>query len=118
MRISDWSSDVCSSDLRAERGPEAVGGLALPGYDPAAHGIGIVHLGVGAFHKAHQAVYIDDTLARHGGDWRIDGISLRGVAAAESLNPQDGLYTLLVRDGHQVQGGVIASLAQEIGRGS
>ncbi|HEX7387301.1 MAG TPA: mannitol dehydrogenase family protein [Castellaniella sp.] len=96
---------------RARQDPSMSSGLALPGYDPAAHGVGIVHLGVGAFHRAHQAVYVDDTLARHGGDWRIAGISLRGSAVAASLNPQDGLYTLLVRDGSQAQGRVIGSIA-------
>ncbi|MDN5844497.1 MAG: mannitol dehydrogenase family protein, partial [Alcaligenaceae bacterium] len=55
-----------------------------------------------------------DTLDLHGGDWRIAGVSLRGTAAAESLNPQDGLYTLLVRDRDQLHGRVIASLAQVI----
>ncbi len=46
------------------------GPAARPGYDPAAHGVGILHLGIGAFHRAHQAVATDDALARSGGDWR------------------------------------------------
>lgn len=44
------------------------GAASLPGYDPAGHGTGIVHLGPGAFHRAHQAVYTDDALAAEGGD--------------------------------------------------
>jgi fructuronate reductase len=48
-----------------------------PAYTPAAHGAGIVHIGFGAFHKAHQAVYTDEALAASGGDWRIIGVSLR-----------------------------------------
>ncbi len=46
-------------------------GSAGPAYDPRAHGIGIVHIGAGAFHRAHQAVYTDAALAEEGGDWRI-----------------------------------------------
>ncbi len=73
------------------------GDVARPAYDPAAHGAGIVHLGLGAFHRAHQAVYTDDVLAADGGNWRIVGVSLRGRAVADQLNPQDGLYAVNVK---------------------
>src|SRR5690606_14246668 len=68
--------------------------VARPSYDPAAHAAGIVHIGVGAFHRAHQAVYTGAALAAAGGDWRITGGSLRSTGIADALNPQDGLYTL------------------------
>src|SRR5215831_15162776 len=68
-----------------------------PTYDPARHGYGIVHLGIGAFHRAHQADYTDAALAAAGGDWRIVGASLRSVELADALNPQNGLYTLIER---------------------
>ena len=73
--------------------------MAMPGYAPEAHGVGIVHLGIGAFHRAHQAVYVDDLLAVHGGDWRIMGVSLRSPAVRDQLVPQDGRYTLVERRG-------------------
>ena len=44
-----------------DRVPAAV---ARPGYDVAALRIGIVHLGLGAFHRAHQAIYTDSAAAR------------------------------------------------------
>ena len=44
--------------------PSLPAGVARPAYDPRAIGVGIFHLGVGAFHRAHQAVYTDDLLAR------------------------------------------------------
>lgn len=72
--------------------------IARPGYNRAAHGVGIVHLGIGAFHRAHQAVTIDDVLARDGGDWRILGVSLRSGKVRSQLGLQDGLYTV-VADG-------------------
>ena len=54
---------------------DVTGPAALPGYDPAAHGCGIVHIGAGAFHRAHQAVCTDAALARSGGAWfRISGL--------------------------------------------
>ncbi len=89
-------------------------GVARPGFDPAAHGVGQVHLGLGAFHRAHQAVYSDAALGASGGDWRIAGVSLRSSAPAEALGPQDGLYTLIERgpDGTTVR--VVGSLARVI----
>lgn len=87
------------------------GDIARPAYEPAAHGIGIVHLGIGAFHRAHQAAMTDAVLAQHGGDWRIMGVSLRSPAARDQLAPQDGLYTLVVRDGAAEQLRVIGAVA-------
>lgn len=68
-----------------------------PGYDRDATGIGIVHLGVGAFHRAHQAVMIEDCLARGETGWGIAGASLRSPDTRDALEPQDNLYTLAVR---------------------
>jgi fructuronate reductase len=86
-------------------------GVQLPGYERSAHRTGIVHLGVGAFHRAHQAVYLDDLLARCGGDWRILGISCRGTAVRNRLAPQDFLYTVHERSASALQVRVVASIA-------
>jgi len=72
------------------------GDVQLPQYTPEDHGIGIVHIGVGAFHRSHQALMTDDALGQHGGDWRISGVSLRSKELATQLNAQNGLYTLLL----------------------
>jgi fructuronate reductase len=82
-----------------------------PAYDRAARMSGIVHIGTGAFHKAHQAVYTDDALAE-GGDWMITGVSLRSGDVADTLNPQDGLYTLVVRGQEGTSARVIGSIAR------
>ena len=82
-----------------------------PRYTPADHGAGIVHLGLGAFHKAHQAIYTDDVLALTGGDWRIVGVSLRSAATRDALREQDALYTVGIRQSDQEQLRVIAALA-------
>jgi fructuronate reductase len=55
--------------------------------------VGIVHLGIGAFHRAHQAVYTEDA----GDGWGICGITQRSATVAERLAPQDGLYSVLER---------------------
>jgi fructuronate reductase len=68
--------------------------VARPRYDLALVQVGIVHLGVGAFHRAHQAAYVDDRLAAGETDWAICGASLRSPDTADALRSQDGLYTL------------------------
>lgn len=94
---------------------EVVSGPArLPGYDPQAHGRGIVHLGIGAFHRAHQAVMTDTALAAEGGDWRITGISLRSKDVAQAMNPQHGLYTLIERGAAGTTARVIAAIQDVI----
>lgn len=59
--------------------------------------VGIVHLGLGAFHRAHQAVYTDAALARAFGRFGICGVSLRRPDVRDRLAPQDGLYTVAER---------------------
>nr|WP_149194588.1 mannitol dehydrogenase family protein [Luteimonas suaedae] len=76
--------------------PETV---ARPAYDRTKTRIGIVHIGAGAFHRAHQAVYVDDLLADDP-DWAICGVSLRSADVRDALRPQDGLYTLALLGGH------------------
>jgi fructuronate reductase len=70
-----------------------------PGYDRAAVKTGVVHLGIGAFHRAHQAVVFDDALKAGDLRWGVLGASLRSPGVRDQLNLQDGLYTLVVRDG-------------------
>ncbi|OYW34042.1 MAG: hypothetical protein B7Z45_08025, partial [Azorhizobium sp. 12-66-6] len=82
MRLSKATLDGLPPDIRR------------PGYDLDAVTPGIVHLGVGAFHRAHQAVYLDDLIARGDTGWGIIGASLRAADTAQALDPQDGLYTL------------------------
>ena len=59
--------------------------------------VGIVHFGPGAFHRAHQAAYID-TVLQHDPRWGIAAVSMRSRGTVEALEQQDGLYTLAIRD--------------------
>ena len=86
--MPDRLNDDALADLPAE--------VQRPAYDRSAIKTGIVHLGVGAFHRAHQAVYTDDVLARDP-SWGIVAASLRSPDTYDALQPQDGLYTLSVR---------------------
>ena len=59
--------------------------------------VGIVHFGPGAFHRAHQAAYVD-TVLQHDPRWGIAAVSMRSRGTVEALEKQDGLYTLAIRD--------------------
>ncbi|WP_192181980.1 mannitol dehydrogenase family protein [Mesorhizobium amorphae] len=95
------------SDTTLRSLPEQV---AIPSYDRGRVAPGIVHLGVGAFHRAHQAAYVDDCLAAGETDWGIVGVSLRSADTRDALAPQDGLYSLAVRDSGGEQLRVVGSI--------
>ena len=59
---------------------------------------GILHLGVGAFHRCHQAEWTDDALAAEFGEWGIVGINLRAPDLQCSLAAQDGYFCRITRD--------------------
>ena len=67
------------------------------GYDRTAQAVGIVHFGIGAFHRAHQAWYTDLAMSAGDRDWAIIGVSLRSGEVAYQMNPQEGLYTVTER---------------------
>jgi fructuronate reductase len=63
-------------------------------YKQASITAGIVHFGIGNFHRAHQAVYCDDLLNKGETEWGITGVSLRSAGVRDNLSPQDCLYTV------------------------
>ncbi|GMA87287.1 hypothetical protein GCM10025868_25370 [Angustibacter aerolatus] len=74
--------------------------MAVPTYDRSSVQVGIVHLGVGAFHRSHQAMYVDRLLQAGGArEWGIAGVGLmpNDVRMRDALDAQDGLYTLVVK---------------------
>ncbi len=79
-------------------------------YDRDAQAIGVVHFGIGAFHRAHQAWYTDRAMDGGCRDWMISGVSLRSGDVAGQMNPQDGLYSMAERSAagsaHRVVGAV------------
>ncbi|MBC7492976.1 MAG: mannitol dehydrogenase family protein [Novosphingobium sp.] len=86
--------------------------MVRPGYDRDAQKCGIVHFGIGAFHRAHQAVYTDEAINAGDQDWAITVVSLRSAGVADQMHPQDGLYTLSERSGDHTSVRLIGSVKQ------
>ncbi|WP_221930885.1 mannitol dehydrogenase family protein [Telmatospirillum sp. J64-1] len=91
--------------LNAALLPSLPAEVQRPLYDRDALETGIVHIGLGAFHRAHQAVYTEDALNRAFGPWGICGVSLRSPETRDALALQDGLYTVVSRgaDGERLR---------------
>jgi len=72
-------------------------GVDVPPYDRAAVTASVVHVGVGGFHRAHQAVYLDEVLRRGELEWGICGVGLLPGDAdvRDAALAQDGLYVLV-----------------------
>jgi mannitol 2-dehydrogenase len=93
--------------------PKIATGVKVPSYDRTKGGRSIAHIGVGGFHRAHQAVYLDDLLHQQEG-WRLSGIGLlpHDAAMRDTLARQDCLYTVVERDPNGDQARVIGSLQE------
>ncbi len=89
--------------------------ITRPVYDRSRVVPGIVHLGLGAFHRAHQAVYTDAVLASGDLAWGIVGAGLVSGRMKAALAPQDGLYTLaeMSADGERLQ--IVGSVIEVLG---
>jgi mannitol 2-dehydrogenase len=85
----------------------------VPAYDRSSLRRSIVHIGVGNFHRAHQAVYFDD-LASSGisCQWGITGVSLRRGRMRELLSQQDWLYTVVERSRERDTARVVGSICE------
>ncbi len=84
--------------------------VARPSYDRTALTPGIVHIGPGAFHRAHQAAYVDAILSEDS-RWAISEVALNSTGVSDALGPQDGLYTLALLDA-TVEHRIIGSVAE------
>ncbi|RGP76679.1 mannitol 2-dehydrogenase [Fusarium longipes] len=98
------------STIASQQGEQRV---QVPTYDRKSLKEGIVHVGVGGFHRAHLAVYVDKLLEKHGErDWAICGVGLRPNDAAmrDVLNAQDHLYTVIERSAKGSFADVVGSI--------
>ncbi|TMA12692.1 MAG: mannitol dehydrogenase family protein [Deltaproteobacteria bacterium] len=89
------------------------GRAQVPSFDPAGLPGSIVHVGVGGFHRAHQAVYLDDLLAQGGArQWGLCGVGLlpHDARMRDVLRAQDCLYTVIERSGAGDRARVIGSI--------
>lgn len=87
--------------------------VAQPPDRALAESVGIVHLGIGAFHRAHQAVFTEDASVETGRTgWGICGVTQRSRTVVDQLRPQDGLYTVLERGSTHVRARVVAQIPE------
>ena len=114
MAVHEGTRPAAASDAIAVR-QETIMALAdratVPFYDRSRLRPGVVHIGVGGFHRAHQAVYFDD-IARCGisTEWGITGAGLRSWQMGVVLRAQDCLYTLIERDATGSRARVVGSI--------
>jgi fructuronate reductase len=97
--------------------PALLGGLPpsvrRPAYDRRALRSGIVHLGLGAFARAHLAALSDDALdAGAAPHWGLAGVSLRRPEVRDALLPQAGLYSLTLRDATGAQARIVGAVRE------
>lgn len=100
--------------------PSSLGALdpriAIPTYDRRGLGGGIVHIGVGGFHRAHQADYLDDLCTAGLRTWSITGAGVlpQDATMATALGAQDGLYSLITRSRQRTDVKVIGSIVDYV----
>jgi fructuronate reductase len=85
-----------------------------PHYDRESLKIGMAHIGVGAFHRCHQAEFIDDMLEARFGPWGVLGVNLTSPNLSDLLSPQDCLYSRTLRQDARAESRVIGALREVI----
>ncbi|MPQ98970.1 mannitol dehydrogenase family protein [Modestobacter sp. I12A-02628] len=90
--------------------PAIAARVPVPTYDRTALVPAVVHIGVGSFHRAHQALYLDELAAAGDTGWGVVGVGLRSTEMGEVLSGQDGLYTLVERGPDGERARVVGSL--------
>ncbi|APW38038.1 mannitol dehydrogenase [Rhodoferax koreense] len=84
--------------------------VSLPRYRRDAVHVGVVHLGLGAFHRAHQAMVFDRLLQDGNPRWGVLGVAMRSTELADALKLQDGLYAVQVASAEGLHWQVVGSL--------
>jgi fructuronate reductase/mannitol 2-dehydrogenase len=84
--------------------------VGVSSYDRSALSPGVLHLGVGAFHRAHQELYFHELAQRGVTDWSVVGVGMRNRDLMDALEPQDNLYTVIERGSGDDEAQVIGTL--------
>ncbi len=93
----------------SERSLTELQGISVPNYDRKNIRPGVLHIGVGNFHRGHQAVYFDDLLESDP-QWGIVGVSMRSGGTRDRMAPQDHLYTVCEKNGAESSYRIIGSI--------
>ena len=83
----------------------------MPNYDRKIFDPVCLHIGVGNFHRGHQAVYFDDLLESDP-QWGIVGVSMRSGGTRDRMVPQDHLYTVCEKNGNESSYRIIGSILE------
>jgi fructuronate reductase len=83
-----------------------------PAYSPTSAQPGVVHLGLGAFHRAHQAMVFDQLLREGDMRWGIHGVGMTQPGLVNKLRAQDGLYAVRVAGTNGIEWHVPGALWQ------
>ncbi|KAK7416208.1 hypothetical protein QQX98_005406 [Neonectria punicea] len=113
MAPSTESLELTSKNLSQIFSQQGDQKVQIPTYERNDVKEGIVHVGVGGFHRAHLAVYIDQLLQNHDQrDWAICGVGLRSNDAAmrDVLSAQDQLYTVIERSAKGSAAKIVGSI--------
>ncbi|MEY3639946.1 MAG: Polyol:NADP oxidoreductase [Pseudomonadota bacterium] len=86
--------------------------VKTPGYIPKSTETGVVHLGLGAFHRAHQAMVFDQLLREGDSRWGIHGVGMTQPGLVNKLRAQDGLYAVRIAGAAGVEWQVPGALWQ------
>jgi mannitol 2-dehydrogenase len=113
MTAPDLRTDAPAVPLTEAALGELPSAVSVPEYDRDALRPGVVHIGVGGFHRAHQAVYFDE-IARRGlsTDWGLTGVGLHRPQMGEVMRAQDCLYMVVARGSHGVTARVVAVMGR------
>ncbi len=90
----------------------AARGIQVPTYARDGQIPGVVHLGLGAFHRAHQALVFDRLLGQGDARWGVLGVSMRNPEVADTLAAQQGLYAVQVASHAGIQWQVAGAVLQ------
>ena len=86
--------------------------VQTPAYAPTSAQPGVVHLGLGAFHRAHQAMVFDQLLREGDMRWGIHGVGMTQPGLVNKLRAQDGLYAVRVAGANGIEWHVPGALWQ------
>jgi mannitol 2-dehydrogenase len=113
MTISELPTDLAALPLTEARLTALPERISVPAYDRAALRPGVVHFGVGNFHRAHQAVYFDE-LARRGlaADWGLVGVGLHRRQMDHVMQAQDCLSLVVERGSHGTTARVVGAMGR------
>jgi mannitol-1-phosphate/altronate dehydrogenase len=99
-----------ASPLREGRLATLARRVSVPTYRRDQLSTGVVHLGVGNFHRAHQAVYFDQLAELGMTQWGLTGVGFRSRAMKDALSAQDHLFTVVEQDGLRSTARIVGSM--------